>query len=145
MALSQEQALQILQSRSLITEAGKYTVKTTSTTPIIRDNGQTVTIVNFSAMTTYHAQKAIEAYNEGKYDDCTNGTSLSASQLEGQFVPSKGETVDIEVGEHVNKDGVTILVVTSIVQRKAVQAKKFSLEGLMAKAEVPAQAEPEIA
>lgn len=127
MEITRENALSILQSRSVITEAGKYTVKCTNTTPYTRGGGQQTTIVNFAAMTNYHADLAKKAFKAGDYDEAINSTSITASQLQGQYVPSKGETVDIEVGEHVNKNGDTILVVTSIVARKAVQAKKFSM------------------
>ena len=127
MEITQAVALNILNSRSLITEAGKYRVKVTSASPFTREDGTQTTIVNFAAMTQFHAQKAIKAYKEGNYEDAVNGTSITASQLNGQYVPSKGETVDIMVEDFVNKDNINILVVSSIIPIKAVTAKKFSL------------------
>lgn len=127
MEVTKETALNILNSRSLISEAGKYTAKCTSVNPYTRDSGQQTYIVNFNCMTNYHANIAKKAFKAGDYDEAINNTSLTASQLEGMYVPVKGETVDIEVGEFVNKDGQTMLVVNSIIARKAVQAKKFSM------------------
>lgn len=140
-------ALSILQTRVLIPSVGKFTVKATSVNPIIRENGTQVTIVNFNAMTAYGADLAKKAFKAGDYEASVGkGTSLSASQLNGMFVPSKGEIVDIEVSEHVNKEGVTILVVSSIVPRKAIVAKAFSFDlDEEGEPEVVAEAEEAIA
>lgn len=127
MEITKEVALNILNSRSLITEAGKYTVKCTSVNAYTREDGFQSTIVNFNAMTNYHATLAKKAFKEADYEAAINNTSITASQLNGMFVPQKGETVDVEVGTITNKDGIDILVVTSIIPRKAVAAKKFSL------------------
>ena len=131
MEITKEVALNILQSRSVVSEPGKYTVKVTSVNPFTRDNedgSQTNThIVNFNCMTQFQASQATKAFKEADYESAINSTSMTASQLSGQYVPSKGETVDIEVRTHLNKDGVEILVVDSIIARKAVTSKKFSL------------------
>lgn len=138
--MDKKTALQILQSRVLVAEPGKYTVKCTSTN-LFTDESGTRTIVNFNVMTPYQAELATKAFKEGNYEGATGkGTSLSTSQLQGQFVPQKGEVVDIEVSNHVNKEGITILVVSSIVPRKAIQAKAFSL----AEEEVEEPAEEQI-
>lgn len=140
--MEKQQAIQILKSRVLIPSAGKYTVKATSVNPLMREDGTMVTIVNFNALTPYQADLARKAFASGDYDGAIGkGTSMSTSQLNGQFVPSKGEIVDIEVGEvYSEKAEANILVVTSIVPRKAVVAKAFSFEELTEEV-----AEPEIA
>lgn len=140
--MERTQAIQILKSRVLIPSAGKYTVKTTSVNPFMREDGTMVTIVNFNALTPYQADLAKKAFIAGDYESAVGkGTSLSTSQLNGQYVPVKGEIVDIEVSEIYSENvGANILVVTSIVPRKAVQAKAFSFEELLEEVE-----EPEIA
>ena len=140
--MERTQAIQILKSRLLIPAAGKYTVKATSVNPFMREDGTMVTIVNFNALTPYQADLAKKAFIAGDYEAAVGkGTSLSTSQLNGQYVPSKGEIVDIEVSEIYSENvGANILVVTSIVPRKAVQAKAFSFEELLEEVE-----EPEIA
>ena len=140
--MERTQAIQILKSRVLIPSAGKYTVKATSVNPFMREDGTMVTIVNFNALTPYQADLAKKAFIAGDYEAAVGkGTSLSTSQLNGQYVPSKGEIVDIEVSEIYSENvGANILVVTSIVPRKAVQAKAFSFEELLEEVE-----EPEIA
>jgi len=137
------QAQQILKSRLLIPGAGKYTVKCTTTNVFIREDGTQVTIVNFNALTAYQADLAKKAFIAGDYEAATGkGTSLSTSQLPGQYVPSKGEIVDIEVSEMYSENAqANILVVSSIVARKAVAAKAFSFDEL----EEPVAAEPAIA
>lgn len=127
--MNKQQATQILNSRVLVKEPAKYTVKVTSVNPHMREDGTMVTIVNFGAITPYQAELATKAFNEGKYEEAVGkGTSLSTSQLSGQFVPSKGETVDIEVEEiYSDKAEANILVVSSIVARKAIKATRFSI------------------
>lgn len=141
--MEKQTAIQILKSRVLIPSAGKYTVKCTTTNPFMREDGTMVNIVNFNALTPYQADLAKKAFQAGDYEGATGkGTSLSTSQLNGQYVPSKGEIVDIEVGEIYSENAeANILVVTSIVPRKAVVAKAFSFDEL----EEPVQAEPAIA
>lgn len=122
--MDKKSAHQILTSRTVIHDSGKYTVKVTSVNPFEDKH-----IVNFNLMTGYQANLAKEAFMAGNYEQSTGkGTSLSASQLPGMYVPSKGEIVDVEVGWITNKEDVDILVVTSIVARKAVKAQAFSLE-----------------
>jgi len=127
MEITKDVALNILQSRSVVAEPGKYTVKVTSVNPFSREDGTNTHIVNFNCMTQFQASQATKAYKEGDYEGAINSTSMTASQLSGRYVPTKGETVDIEVRTHLNKDGVEILVVDSIIARKAVASKKFSL------------------
>lgn len=135
--IDKKTALQILNSRVQITEAGKWTAKVSNTHVFTPEEGQSRTIVNFAAMTSYHVQEALKALKADEFDKATN-FSMSASQLQGQYVPQKGETVDIEVVEHENKAGETILVVSSIIPRVAKAAKKVSFELELA-------AEPELA
>lgn len=129
MSLDKKSAVQILNSRSLIHSAGKFTVKATSVSPFQREDGTLVQIVNFNAMTAYQLGQSKEAFAEGDYDSACN-FNMSASQLQGRYVPAKGETVDIEVVDFINKDGVSILVVDSIIPRKATAATRinFSLD-----------------
>lgn len=122
--MDKQQAKQILSNRVLIPSEGKYTVKVTGTSPFMRGE-QATTIVNFAAMTPWQVNKAKEKFNSGNFQEATN-TNLTASQLPGQYVPAKGETVDIEVSEIENNDGVKILVVSGIVPRVAQKASAIT-------------------
>lgn len=140
MEITREVALNILQSRSVVSEAGKYTAKVTSVNPYLNpETGRKSTIVNFNLMTDYQTSLAQKAFADGDYAGAINSTSMTASQLEGQYVPTKGETVDLEIVDHENKDGVTILVVDTIIARKSTKAKKFSFATV--KEAAPAEAE----
>lgn len=124
------QAKQILVSRKLVAGEGKTTLKVTNVNPFMRQlkdgsGSQLVHIVNFAAMTAYQLDKAQQLFKAGDYQGATN-TNLSASQLSGQYVPSKGEIVDVEVTTILNNDGIEILTVSNITPRKAVESAKIS-------------------
>lgn len=123
--MDRKSAAQILNSRKLITKIGKVTLKCTNTTPFVREDGTPTTIVNLNGMTAYQLNKAKELFEAGEYQEATN-LGMSASQLSGRFVPSKGEIVDVEITEIPNKDGVAILVVESIVPRQAEVAPSIN-------------------
>lgn len=129
--MDKKQAKQILTSRKLVATTGKFTVKCTNTNPFRRENKDgsftDVTIVNFAAMTPYQLEQAQELFKEGKFQEATN-TNLSASQLPGQYIPAKGEIVDVEMDTIENKEGVSILVVGTIVPRKAEEARRISAD-----------------
>lgn len=122
-------AKQILQSRDVISTTGKYTVKVTSVTHNHqRDNGQTVNIVNFAAMTAFQKEQAVKAYKAGDFEEATR-KALSSSVLDRQYTPVKGEIVDIEVGEIYSDNAkANVLVVNSIIPRQATKATKFSFD-----------------
>lgn len=142
MALTKSEAKQILESRVLVPRPGKFTVKVTNVTyghQRSNKDGSTsvVDIVNFAAMTPYQAQQAREKFIAGEFDEAANN-SLSTSLLSGQFVPSKGEIVDVEISEMYSENvKENILVVSSIVPRRAEKASSFKL-GLEEEQEQPA-------
>jgi len=127
--MDRKSAAAILNSRKLVNKVGKFTLKVTSAQPFLRTNNDgsitPVTIVNFAGMTSYQLQQATELFKAGKYQEATN-LNLSASQLQGQYVPSKGEIVDVEIDTIKNKEGIDILVVGTIVARQAENAAKIS-------------------
>lgn len=128
--MNKQDAKSILESRSVINSAGKYTVKVTHVTKgYVTPNGRVVDIVNFSAMTGFQASKALQSFKAGEYAESTDRTGLSTSVLDRQYCPSKGEIVDIEVSDHFSENvGENILVVSSIIKRQAEKASKFSLD-----------------
>lgn len=129
--MDKQSAKQILQSRSVISKVGKYTVKVTSVTNghVRESDGRVIDIVNFNCMTGYQASQALASFKAGEYEEATARTAMSTSVLDRQYCPLKGEIVDIEVGEiYSEKAESNILVVTSIVPRQAEAPKKFSLD-----------------
>lgn len=123
--MDRKSASQILNSRKLVSKVGKVTLRVTSVSPFQREDGTMTTIVNFNGMTPYQLEKAKEHFSAGEYDEAIN-LNISASQLSGRFVPSKGEIVDVEIAMIENKDGVNILVVDTIVPRQAEVAPSIS-------------------
>lgn len=143
--MKKESAIQILNSRKLISTVGKFTIKVASVSnPIYNEDKQVTTnIVNFAAMTPFQVEKANELFKEANslakqgdlvgaeelYQKATNST-ITMSVLEGRYLPTKGEIVDVEIGHHINKEGEKILIVEAIVPRKAAVAStiKFNFE-----------------
>lgn len=142
MRLSKEQARAILASRKMIAAPGKYSVKVTSVTPYTDDAGNSRHICNFAAMTPAHisgwentesgeqVQGVKQLLAAGNYDDACN-LNLSSGQRPGRdYIPSKGEVVDIEVERITTSNGVAGLFVTSVVGRKAEQATNVNVDSL---------------
>ena len=128
-SMTRKSAATILNSRKLVNKPGKFTLKVTSAANFIRSNKDgsktPVTIVNFAAMTPYQLGQAQEHFKAGDFQEATN-LNLSASQLAGQYVPAKGEIVDVEVDTIQNNEGIDILVVSSIVPRQAEKAASIT-------------------
>jgi hypothetical protein len=116
--VTQELALQILNSRILVGSPTKITCKCTSSNDYFGREGVKA-IANFNVTTPFHMEKAKVAFMDGDYDGAINGTSLSASIRTNDYMPAKGELVDLEIGEYTTKDGDTALGIMNIIPRKA--------------------------
>lgn len=140
--VTREDAMEYINSRKQITSAGKYRVKVTTcnelSTPIDRGNGNIQThIANFNAMTNYQLQQALAVFQsleEGDdHQEATNFALSSSIRYGKDYLPVKGETVDILVSEVENKDGINILVVNGIYPLPLQQGKKIDIASLLAK------------
>lgn len=129
MEYSRETVKNILAKR-IVVSAGKHSAKVTSVTlNHMREDGTMVNIVNLSACTPHQLGIAKEAYMSGRLVDAIGkGTSLSASLRLTQYCPTQGEKVDFEVEEVVNKEGIDILVVNSIIKRQVEKASTINLD-----------------
>lgn len=110
--MTQETAMRILNSRKIIAEAGKYSVKVVNVNLHNEKH-----IVNFAAMNMYQAKNARTALNEGKIQDSVN-SNLTTSVFDGKWVPAKGDVVNIMVEEIKTKKGDMALLVTSMSEVK---------------------------
>ena len=135
MRLTKESALAIIQSRTLITGPGKYSVKVTSVTPYVK--GDTVAIINVSAMNSFQANAAAEQFKAGDYDGAANN-NLSSSARANDYIPSKGEFVNIQVEEVDTKSGDKALLIVSMTEQKAASAGKVNFLSLIGE-EAPAE------
>jgi hypothetical protein len=92
-------AARILNSRIKIKSPGEIkSVMVTSVTPYDGKH-----IVNFKCMSIDQVKKAQKHFAAGEYQDAVN-TNLSTSVLEGQFLPQKGQYVDLTIGLVPNRD-----------------------------------------
>ena len=90
--LTKDRVLQILKSRTIVAESGKYVAKVTSV-HLHEDKY----IVNINAMNLLQAKAAREAYSNDELEAAAN-SNLSFSVFEGQTAPSKGEFINIQIG-----------------------------------------------
>lgn len=129
-------AIQILNSRKLITEPGKYNLKVTSVTPFNREE-TLVNITNYAAMTPYHLQQARALGAEDRWQEATNQALNSSQRIANDYLPSKGELVDVVVDEITNKDGIKILAVVSVTAMKTKTAASINFETIEQAEEQP--------
>lgn len=99
--MTAENAKQILSSRKLITEASKYYLKVTNSTPFDREvaGGDSILtqIVNFNGMTDYQLKQAKQLFREGKYQEATNIALTSSRRIGMDFIPKKGDICEVIV------------------------------------------------
>lgn len=96
--MEKENAIQILNSRKLLTKPGKFQVKVTNVTPWERpENGMLTNIVSYAAMTPYQLTQARVLMAEGYFQAATNQNLASSQRMGQDFTPRKGELVNIVV------------------------------------------------
>jgi hypothetical protein len=144
--MEKELAVSILSSRSLVTTSGKKEgVKVENVSFKEKETAlgrNQVAIVNLSAMTRYQVAKAKSLFTQGEFQEATN-QRMSFGVLEGDYVPTKGELVDIQVIEKDNKDGIASLFISKIIPMKAEKLSKVNFsfdeeEGTEIAEEIPA-------
>lgn len=119
-----EDVVRMLNSRSILSEEGKYKLKVTSinrlTEPQDRGNGNVVThIANFNAMNTYHQGEAMAAIDAGDFTKALNQNLSLGLRAGKDYLPTKGEIVDVLVSEVEVKAGGTALLANSILEIKS--------------------------
>lgn len=114
--MEKKQAIQILQSRALISSPGRYVVKVSNCGDFHKElpNGQsTIAIANFGAMTPYQMGEAKKKLAEGDIAGALNH-NLSLSIRDKDYRPAKGERVNIDVDFVTTKDGEQALLVVGL-------------------------------
>lgn len=144
--MEKDLAMKIISSRSLVPGEGKFVAKVENVNPYRQETAlgrDTVAIVNFNLMTPYHRKEAKNWGSQGDYQKATN-QRMSFSVLEGDYLPAKGEVVDVMVIEKDNKEGIPSLFISSIIPKKAEKLSKVSFsfddetEGVDIAEDVPA-------
>lgn len=111
-----DQLKKIIKSRTIAsTPNKKYTCKVTSVTPYHREmaNGvQQVGIANVNLMSSYHLAEAKRLAAEGDFDGAGQ-QNLSFSIRSTDYMPAKGEVIEVFVGTYVNKDGIEATGITA--------------------------------
>lgn len=126
--LTLESAVQIINSRKLIPNVdGYYAVKVGNVTPF-----EDRFIANFDAMSPYHLDEAKTSLKDGEFDKATN-FRFTASLRSKDYIPSKGEILEIYVSEVTTKKGITGRFVTALKEIKAKNGAsiQLSLEDIM--------------
>jgi len=138
--MDKESALKIFRSRKLITVPGLYLLKVTSTTPFRREDGTVVNITNYAAMTPYHLDQAKALAAKELWQEATNQALSSSQRINNDYLPAKGEFVNVLVETIKNKEDINILAIVSVTAIKASTASNVSFDS-----EEVSIAEPEAA
>lgn len=145
--MQKENAIQVLNSRKLITEPGKFQVKVTNVTPYQRpENNLLTNIVSYAAMTPYQLGEARRLMTEGiafekegnveeaerLFQLATNQNLASSQRVGLDFTPAKGELVNIVLDYIPTKADPTInaLLIASCseIKAKSTSNVNFSFE-----------------
>ena len=122
--LDQVSALRILKANSVVTTGITPNVRVTSVTSTNGKNGQPFiwedtkepyAIVNFQAMNTYGAKKALADFKADKYDECVNNNLSARVSLEVADKLRKSLYATIEVAPAVLKDGSTAELIRKVI------------------------------
>ncbi len=126
--MEKSNAIQIINSRKLITEPGKFAVKVTGITPYTRPDTDILTnIVNFAAMTPYQLGEAKRLLREGLFQEATNQNLTSSQRIGQDFQPDKGEIVNIVVDYIKTTSGENALLVVSVSEMKTKNTFSINL------------------
>ncbi len=143
--MNKQDAISILNSRINITTPGKHRVKVTNCNPFSKtlSNGtQVVAIANFGAMTPYQKQQAIVDIQAGQWDKALNH-NLSLSIRNTDYMPAKGERVDIDVEYVTTSTGEQALLVVGLTPVKAITNNaKCDFSAFLDAVEVTVDADP---
>lgn len=97
-SLTQEGVLKILSSREQLSEPTMRRVRVTGVTRYTDPNdGTTVYLTNYAAMTPDLVQKALEHLELGEFQQAGNTNLVSRQRLGIDFLPVKGQLVEIVV------------------------------------------------
>jgi len=145
--LTIDRATQILSSRPEITEAGVFSgirignisfFKKDKVTPHTwKESGDRYAIVNLQAMSSYHADQAMELLEAGDAQGATNKNfTINLSVEEAKELVGSLATATVEFTNIINNDGIEILVARKMqvnTVKKAVANNRFKT----VKAEAP--------
>jgi len=125
--MDKSSAIQILNSRKLITEPGSYQLKVTSSVPYQRpDGGDLVKITNYAAMSPYHLKQAQALFATGEFQEATNNAISSSQRVGRDYEPAKGEIVNVVIDLLPNKEGIDSLFVVSVTALKTSKAASIN-------------------
>lgn len=117
-------AVRILNSRKIVKSPGE--IKSVKVINVTEWEGKH--IVNFQAMADDQAKKALIDFKAGKLQEAVN-SNLSTSVLEGQFLPAKGQYVDLTIGYVPNRDKTgEVLRVIGMSPIKEASTDRFALK-----------------
>jgi len=133
--LDQTAALRILKANSVVTTGITPNVRVTSVTstngktgqPFVwEDSKEPYAIVNFQAMNTYGAKKALAEFKAEQYDECVNNNLSARVSLEVADKLRKSLYATIEVAPATLKDGSTAELVRKVIPNEPNVATKVA-------------------
>ena len=120
--LTAKQAISFINSRTNITEPGKYALQVISANPY-----ENKVIVGLKAQSPTGLAVAKEALRSKDFDSAANTNMSTSVFADASFIPSKGEHISAMVDYVENRKGEMVLGVVSISEMKARTASKVNL------------------
>lgn len=129
--LTEESAKNILKGMSIVHSPDKVKLKVANTPNFHSVEGQPDGyLVNFKAMTNEQKKEAKRLFDEGEYDQACN-QNLVFKQImkwdgsQPDFIPQKGETVEVQLGYVPNSEGQMVIRPTSIFKIEASEPQQY--------------------
>jgi len=120
--LSGKQAVQFINSRTSVNEAGKYALQVISA-----NHYEGKVILGLKAQSPTGLAAAQEALRAKNYSDAANTNMSTSVFADSAFIPSKGEHISCMVDYVENRKGDMVLGVVSVSEIKARSTKKVML------------------
>ena len=115
--ITKEQFLQYTKNRQFISSADKYALKVRSVNQWVNPQGKTVAIINFDAITSYHMGLIKDFIKAGDLQEASNTVLTGNVRVGIDYVPSKGEIVNVEIVSGTTKAGESALFVQGVTPR----------------------------
>ena len=128
--LTKDQFLAYTKNRKMLAKADKYALKVRSVNEYLRPDGTLVAIVNFDAITPYHMEVIKEHIAEGNLQEASNTVFTGSVRVGKDYVPTKGELVNVEVVDGQTKAGDAALFCGGITPRPVAEASAVDFSSM---------------
>jgi hypothetical protein len=120
--ISKEDFLRFTKNRKMIAKADKYALKVRSVNEYLHPTNGLIAIINFDAVTPYHVKQIKEHLSVDDFQSASNTVFTGSVRVGKDYVPTKGEIVNVEVVDGATKDGEAALFCGGVTPRPVAEA-----------------------